>query len=395
VNRSDAPQTDAPEGLCARHGIPIAVYRDTLLPFSETFIKSQAESLTAFVPYYTGSRILPHIPLPQDRTFVLNRGSAAGRFRELAFKATGISPYLRSALTRAGVRLLHAHFGPDAALALPIAKALDIPLVVSFHGYDATKSAARFRSRTERLFLRRRALIAREAHLIIAVSDFIRGRLLESGFPPEKVLVHYTGVDTAYFRPNKKERLPVVLFVGRLVELKGCEYLIRAFSVVQEEIPEAMLVIIGDGPLRSTLDGLAKSVLRNYQFLGAQPQSSVREWMGKARVFSVPSVVAPTGAAEGFGLVFAEAQAMGLPVVSFATGGIPEAVTHGRTGFLASPGDWRTLASRLVLLLKDHDLAQAFGMQGRRHVVERFDLSRQARRLEELYFSVLGTRKAQ
>jgi glycosyltransferase involved in cell wall biosynthesis len=196
----------------------IAIYRDILLPFSETFIKSQAESLEAFVPYYAGSRVLPHIPLPYDRTFVLNRGSAYGRFREVAFKATGVAPYLCGALRSAGARLLHAHFGPDAVLAHPLARALEIPLVVSFHGYDATTADEHLRSRTEKLFLRQRAVLAREADLVVAVSDFIRRRLLEKGFPQEKVLVHYTGVDTAYFSPQETPRLPVVLFVGRLVE---------------------------------------------------------------------------------------------------------------------------------------------------------------------------------
>jgi glycosyltransferase involved in cell wall biosynthesis len=232
--------------------------------------------------------------------------------------------------------------------------------------------------------------LLQEAHCCTAISEFIRSKLIEQGCPPEKIVVHYVGVDLEQFKADPKvPREPIVLFVGRLVEKKGCEYLIRAMAKVQAESPEAELVVIGDGPLRSTLEAQAQNSLKRYRFLGAQSPEVVQAWMNRAWVFSVPSIIAQTGDAEGFGMVFTEAQAMQLPVVSFATGGIPEAVAHDRTGFLASEGDWETLAKYLLRFFQDYELRERFAVEGRRWVEQEFDLKRNTLKLDRLYDRVL------
>jgi glycosyltransferase involved in cell wall biosynthesis len=149
--------------------------------------------------------------------------------------------------------------------------------------------------------------------LFIAVSEFIRKRLLKLGFPRERIVVHYIGVDTEAFRPNESvERLPVVLFVARLVEKKGCSFLLKAMALVRVVVPNVELVIIGDGPESQQLKREADTLLPGVQFLGAQPPHVVKQWMQRAAVFCVPSITATNGDSEGFGLVFAEAQACEL-----------------------------------------------------------------------------------
>jgi glycosyltransferase involved in cell wall biosynthesis len=282
--------------------------------------------------------------------------------------------------------LLHAHFGPDGCQAISLARALDIPLVVSLHGYDVTIDD----DHLWRWYLRRRAPLQAHGARFICCSDFIRKQALAKGFPAEKTVVHYTGIDTDFFRPAPNVvRCPVVLFVGRLVPKKGCEYLIRAMARVQEVMPEIRLVVIGQGPLRKELEQQAAALLHNFEFLGERPPAAVRDWMNRAAVFSAPSVVAESGDAEGFGMVFAEAQAMGLPVVSFATGGIPEAVAHEQTGFLVSEQDWGALAAKLLVLLQNHDLWSQFSEAGPARVEALFNIRKQATILENIYESVL------
>lgn len=177
----------------------------------------------------------------------------------------------------------------------------------------------------------------------------------------------------------------MVLFVGRLVEKKGCEYLIQAMSRVQRLRPEVELVIIGNGPQRLELEQLAQQHLSHFRFLGIQSPEQVRFWLNQATVFSVPSVTARSGDAEGFGLVFAEAQAMGVPVVSFASGGVPEAVAADQTGFLVPERDVQGLASSILRLFAEPELWQRFSQAAQQRVRTQFNLHDQTRILEQIY----------
>ena len=366
----------------------VVYYRNRLLATSETFIRSQGESLTRFRGYYLGARHGGGLQLPADRQLIINRGGPLGRAYELAFKGWGILPGAVAArLRRIRPTLLHAHFGFDGAVARPLAARLGIPLVVTFHGIDATMTDefAR-RSPLHRAYVARRGVLQRDGAAFIAVSRFIRDRLIAQGYPSDRVLVHYIGVDTAVFRVDPvTAREPIVLFVGRLVEKKGCRFLIEAMRSVTERHPEARLVVVGDGRERRSLEALSDRIGVDTEFVGAQQPSAVRDWMRRARVFCVPSVTAASGDAEGFGLVFAEAQAMGLPVVSTRSGGIPEAVADGVTGLLVAERDVAALASQLERLLDDDELWHHLSAAGVEHVRSRFDLTTQTRRLEEIY----------
>jgi glycosyltransferase involved in cell wall biosynthesis len=365
-----------------------------LLPGSETFIRAQGEALRRYTPYYVGCRHVPGLELPAERTVVVNRGGRAGHLAEAAFKYVGRNLLVERRLAELRPRLMHAHFGTCAALALPLARRLGLPLVVTYHGTDATTSDDVWRrgTHTHRIYLRRRPQLFREASLFIAVSNYVRSKLIAQGVPDERVIVHYIGIDTEYFspRPAEEARAKTVLFVGRLTQLKGCEYLIRAMAAVQTRHPDVTLKIIGDGPERASLERLASLSLRRCEFLGAQPHDVVRHEMGAARLFCVPSVTTSQGSAEGFGLVFAEAQAMGTPVVSTTCGGIPEAVAHGSTGLLVAERDPGGLARAMICLLDDQDLWRRFSSAAREFVSHRYNLTKQTSLLEAVYDAHVG-----
>lgn len=370
----------------------VIIYRDWLLPPSETFVLRQAEALRRFTPYYVGLRLKKGLLTPLDRTLVVNRGGLIGRACEVPYKLAAFAPTFFQRVQKLNPVLMHAHFGISGALALPLKHRLQVPMLVTYHGYEEliTDEFARRSYFSHRVYLRRREVLKREAQLFIAVSNYSKENLLKQGFPQDKIVVHYIGIDTDVFQSNPAvPREPVVLFVARLVEQKGCEYLIRAMGKVQAVRPEVELVVIGDGELRSSLEQLAAQKLQRYRFLGVQTPESVRAWMNRAKVFSVPSIVAKSGDAEGFGIVFAEAQAMGLPVVSFASGGIPEAVAHGEVGFLAAERDWEELAKHILLLLEDDTLWHRFSESGPSRVRALFNLQKQTGLLEEIYEQVL------
>ncbi len=369
-------------------GKSVLVFRKRLLSYSETFIAAQAKSLRSLEPVFVGFK--------KDRTgFDYLGGSPILLHSELARSARlsrtlmrlngRVSPRWLRAMASTNPALLHAHFGPDALAALPITDRLGIPLVITFHGFDITKSYSRSR------YVRLRPRIFAKAALILAVSRFIRDQLIARSCPPEKIVIHYIGIDVDQFSPAPDlERQPRVLFVGRLVPKKGLEYLIRAMARIQDRHTDADLVVVGDGPLLRELKRRAGSELRRFRFLGRRSPAQVRALLNSAQVFCVPSVVTSSGDAEGLGMVFLEAQAMGLPVVSFASGGIPDAVVDGVTGLLAPERDVSALAAHLDRLLGDPELRRRMGEAGRAHVSERFDIRKQTARLEEIYNNVLA-----
>ena len=372
----------------------VVLFSSLLLPPSQTFIKAQGEQLKQFTPYYVGSRFVQGLALPTDRTLIINQGGLAGKVKEFFFKCSGFAPKLYQQIRRLNPALIHAQFGLSGALALPLARSLNIPLLVHFRGADATTtvaSNARYLSLNHWIYFQRREALKREARLFITVSKFIREKLLEQGFPADRVITHYNGVDTIQFCPDPEiSREPIVLFVGRLTEKKGCEYLIQAMVKVQKELPEVELVLIGDGSMRASLEAAAAQSLDRYQFLGVQPPAVVKSWMNRAKLLIAPSVTSLQGDSEGLPNVVVEAQAMGLPVVSTFHAGIPEAVIHGETGFLTAERDAQGLAEYSLRLLKDALLWQRFSEKGREHMELHFDRAKQTQILEKLYESVLN-----
>jgi colanic acid/amylovoran biosynthesis glycosyltransferase len=370
----------------------IVMFSSLLLPPSQTFVRAQGEELRQFTPYYVGSRRVPGLELPIDRTLVVNRGGTTGNAMEIGFKLTGAAPQIYQQIRHLQPVLIHAQFGLSGALALPLARSLKLPLLVHYRGADATirDEHTRYASLNHWIYLRRRKALKQHVKLFITVSKFIKDKLLEQRFPSDKIIVHYSGINTADFAADPNlPREPIVLFVGRLTEKKGCEYLIRAMEQVQIHHPNVELVIIGDGPLRSSLESLASQLLRRYQFLGVQSPSEVRHWMNRARILVAPSVTASQGDSEGLPNVVIESQAMGLPIVSTVHAGIPEGVIQGETGFLAAERNAEELAQHCLVLLNDFQLWERFSRRGQEHVRDHFDRSKQTRILESLYQAVL------
>ncbi len=386
----------------------VIIYRDELLPYSETFIPAQVENFSSYTGFYVGTS---HSPTPnplitQDKSIILSDILPYPGLWKTAYKLAEFPhPTWVKRLKDLSPTLIHAHFGLDGVLALPLANKLNLPLIVTFHGYYATANLDLTQKKNwydysldylkrrgqffRELYLRKRDRLFQEADCFIAVSEFIRSKLMEKGCPPEKIKVHYIGIDIDKFTPNSTIiREPIVLFVGRLVEKKGCEYLIRAMAQVQAKIPNIELVIIGDGILRYHLENLAANSLKRYRFLGVQPPEVVKEWMTKSLLLSAPSITTPQGESEGLPIVILEAMAMGLPVVSCLHAGIPEAIIHEETGLLTAEKDWETIGQYIVTLLEDRGLRSRFAIAARQRIEQKFHLKHNTAQLEAIYNTI-------
>jgi glycosyltransferase involved in cell wall biosynthesis len=369
----------------------VLIFRKDLLAISETFVASQTAGLERHAGRFIGlNRANPSLPLPDGAVFLTRLSGAPGAARVRWYRLTGCAPLFHRRARLAGADLIHAHFATDGVTALPLARATGLPLIVTLHGFDVTV-ADRFRtSAGGRQYLRLRGALWQRASRFLCVSEFIRKRALESGFPAEKLEVHAIGIDLREFRsrdgaPSDKS----ILFVGRMVEKKGLAYLIDAMQIVAQRHPEARLRVVGTGPLQQECAALAEKLKAPVEFLGARSSSEVRRELRRAAVFCVPSVTARTGDSEGLPIVVLEAMAMGVPVVASRHAGIPEAVIDGETGLLTEEGRSAQIAAAICSFLEDEALAQRCARAAERRVRERFDLERQTRKLEEIYDAVV------
>jgi colanic acid/amylovoran biosynthesis glycosyltransferase len=371
----------------------VIIFCDHLLYPTETFIHGPVTSLSEYDPVFAGSRRVAGLELPSEKIYTVNRAGPLARFHEIRFKISGSAPAMEKRLAALNPVLLHAHYGPNGLRVLPLANRLGVPLITTFHGSDATITDLRY----EKTYLGFRLYVANKGKLkassatFLTDSNFLRLKLLEQGFPADRVFVAYAGVDTMKFKPASTEDRPIIVFVGRFVEVKGAEFAIRASSELQKQFPDVELVLIGDGPLRKELESLAKTSLRRYRFLGVLPPDEVRDWMNRASAVCMTSVTTRSGEEEGFGMVCAEAQAVGKPVAAFSSGGIPEIISDGVTGFLAPERDWQALARNLAILLQSPELRARFGHAAREATLRKFDLKLCTRRLERIYGMVSGT----
>jgi colanic acid/amylovoran biosynthesis glycosyltransferase len=377
-------------GSVSKLGGPRAlIYRDHLLPFSETFILNQADALRSYSPFFAGRRQVAGIDLARHDTVVVNEGGVRGWTRE-ARHLSGHPPRdFVAHLESFSPRLMHAHFGPDGVNALPLQSRLGVPLIVTFHGYDATRGTELRNGLPAWRYGRRRPQLVNRAATLLAVSNRIRESLLALGIPESRIRVHRIGVDLTKFSPTPlAEREPVVLGVGRFVEKKGFEFLIDAMAAVQRASPETELVLIGSGKLQGDLRAAASRKLKSFRIFGPCPPEEITGWMKRARLLAAPSVTDRSGNTEGLPITVVEAVASGLPVVATRHAGIPEAVVDGESGFLVPERDVDTLADRILEVIRDDAGWKAMSAASRTIAEREFDLAAQTKKLEEIYTEV-------
>jgi glycosyltransferase involved in cell wall biosynthesis len=258
--------------------------------------------------------------------------------------------------------------------------------VVTYHGQDATILDDELRrSWRGREYLRGRPAVVRNATLVIAVSDFIRARLLDQGFPAARVVTHRNGIDLNMFKRGSSAREQLVVFVGRFVEKKGCEYLIRALGQLRRSGHPVRAVLIGDGVLGPALRRLSADVGAAADFAGFLPLAEVKGWLERAAVVAVPSVTASDGNSEGLPTVILEAQAMGTPIVATRHAGNAEGVAEGRSALLVDERDVESLARSIRFFVDNPGAVESYGAAGRSFVEQHFDIETQAAGLELLY----------
>jgi len=258
--------------------------------------------------------------------------------------------------------IFHGHWAfPSGYLAYILAKILNKKFIVTVHGSEIPL--------LQRInFLRKMTVKAlNHAHRVFASNQYLESKLIEMGVNKEKIslvrpipnfveqkfenteLENYKKTLT---RPENK----IILFVGRLTEVKGVEYLLRAIPHIKDQ--NIHLVVAGDGALFDKLNGLVNSleITDKVTFLGAINPKQLAKCYGIADVFVLPSIITDNGITEGTGLVILEAMYFGIPVVASSVGGIPETIKNEFNGLLVKPKDPPEIALAITRILSDAEL---------------------------------------
>jgi len=359
----------------------VIVYRDTLLPKSEIeFMRRQYVAFEALQPVWIGRRVEPWL----DRG-IFRVGPVFDGLGGAAFKLAGVVPDL-AAVRALGAVCVHAQFGRGGALALPLARRLGLPLVVTFHGGDVHKRSHYRRFPVPALFRLRMRGLMDYAAAFVCVSPGVRDQLLARGFPADKAVVLPIGIDQVPAAPREGAGSGV-LFVGRFVEMKGLPVLIEAIRLLRGQGCRERFILIGDGPERAAVER-ALAGIESVELRGWQTAAEVRAAVLAARAVCLPSVRARSGEAEGLPSVAVEAMGCGVAVIASTDAGVDSLLTDGVSGLMFPSRDAAALATRIAQLLAAPELAAALGAEAHRVVARDYDATRQSQRLQALLLDV-------
>lgn len=247
----------------------------------------------------------------------------------------------RTQVTRFDPDIIHVQFGVQLIRVFPAIKELGIPIVTTFHGYDASKYLR------NGLYVKKLKQIMdyRNVHAT-TVSNDMKYRLELAGINVSRTYVDYLGVDTTFFKPEEigqHKNGKLFLQVSNFVEKKGHEYTVKAFGKYLRETNATndRLVLAGIGPLLSKIQNLTETegISDKVEFPGLINRDQVKGWMLKADCFLHHSITSRDGDMEGLPTVIMEAMAMELPVISTYHAGIPELIDHKKYGILVQEKD--------------------------------------------------------
>ena len=340
--------------------------------YSETFIQAHINCLPARVFELYDGYWLPEYDGKANKPII-------NGWTRLADKALGRLPWasgwffrnhaIRRYFRNYGIQAVLAEYGPTGVALGPFCHEAGVPLIVHFHGFDAYRNdiliTEGYQDKYQNMF--------GNAAALIAVSDDMRRQLIDIGAPAEKIYVNSCGVDVDVFEQIDASSMPVhFVSVGRFVDKKAHYLTILAFKKVLEQIPEATLTVLGDGPLLETCKRIVAGLcIGDNVFLpGSVTHQDVRNKLRKAGAFVLHSVCSYSNDSEGTPVAVLEASSMGLPVVSTRHAGIKDAVTDNETGFLVDEGDIEGMSEKMLILARDPNLRRTMGIAGRKKMMK-------------------------
>jgi glycosyltransferase involved in cell wall biosynthesis len=360
----------------------IAIVTPNYKATSETFIQAHIDLLDGNLYVYTGG-YLPSILNGEINLLKRNFNERLWQKfdRKIHFPNLSTKEYIIGKSFKDNkIEIVLAEYGISGAAMTPVCRALNIPLVVHFHGYDAHNNEVvkKYHEQYLRMF--------DYAKAIIVVSLDMRQKIIEIGCPAEKIIYNPYGprYDFKNIEPNYQSNQ--ILFVGRFVEKKAPYLTILAFREVLKTYIDVKLIMVGEGNYLNLCRILVKALEmdKSVEFKGAIPHEEVIKLMKESFCFVQHSVTALNGDSEGMPLAILEALSSGLVVVSTRHKGIKEIIIENKTGFLVEEYDMYTMAERIKEVLKmNPSERRSIGMAAKESIFKNFPLGKHIKTLND------------
>ncbi|WP_162417428.1 glycosyltransferase [Cyclobacterium roseum] len=331
--------------------------------YSETFVRNLRNSIDGNIHFCYGG----FIPFHSEDSELQNHYNAP-----LIFKGLEKLGYLKWSLAernlikylkRKNIDLILANYGQSGAEMTKVAKELGIPMIVHFHGYDASVNEViqKYKVKYVSMF--------EYASAIIVVSEEMKINIIGLGCIPDKIhLIRYSPVER-FFEISPDYNSNQVLAIGRFVEKKAPYLSLLAMKEVEKIRPDIKIKFIGDGPLLNICKDIAEGLnLKCVDFAGVLSPNEIAFEMGISFCFIQHSKTASNGNREGTPVAILEAMASGIPIVSTFHAGIPDIIQNGINGYLVKEGDIEGMAKAIIKLYDDRDLAKRMGEENKKFI---------------------------
>lgn len=352
--------------------------------YSETFIQAHKNLLKGRIYYYYSGVLPTQLEggnlINSRRLRILD--IIKGHFNLNKFSLP--EQALLNSFKKNNIEVVFAEYGDTAQKILKICKELNLPLIVHFHGYDASVSEViKGNNNYKEVF--------KTASYVVVVSRKMQRDFLDMGCPEEKLVYNVCGPQDKFFEVKPKFSKRQFISIGRFVDKKAPYYSILSFLQVVEKFPEAKLIMAGEGQLLNTCKNLVRfyEMEANITFVGVITPEKYREYLEESLAFVQHSVMAENGDSEGTPVGVLEASAAGLPVISTKHAGIPDVIIHGETGLLVEEHDVDGMAKNMIKLLTNRQLAMDLGVNGKKYIQDNFTLKMHINILDELIRKVI------
>ena len=357
--------------------------------YSETFIQAHKNLLKGHIYYlYGGSP--PKYSNNKKPLIPTNKLSAALFFAKFFFFGNNLSlkQYaFKKYLTKNKIGCVLAEYGTAGVKIDEVCEQLNIPLIVHFHGYDATMYdvVERHKEGYKRMF--------KSAKYIISVSNTMHKNLLKLGVPAGKLVLNTYGPDDRFLKLNPQKSDKKIFFgVGRFADKKAPYYTIFAFKEVLKKYPDAHLIIGGIGELWESCKNLVKilNLEERIDLPGILSVEGVISNLQTASAYVQHSITTEEGDMEGTPLGILEASASGIPVISTFHAGIPDVIIHQKTGLLCKEHDYMKMAEYMIWILDHPREAEIMGKKGKINIQNNYSMSKHINKINQLIEQIIN-----